>query len=223
MSHDSAAAGGAGAVFALGALLQSTWRTLDDGDRERLLAELTGHAATLVRAYDARPHEPRDPSVDEVRRHHRGAAVDVALQPIVCLSQGSPVGFEALARFDRWTPDRWFQRAWEAGVGLAFEIRAVERALQLLDDLPDDVYLAINVSPYAAVSAGLMKALSTVDCTRIVLEVTEHAPIVDYELFNSQFARVRARGVRLAIDDVGAGHSSLQHIVQLAPDMIKLD
>jgi EAL domain-containing protein (putative c-di-GMP-specific phosphodiesterase class I) len=58
---------------------------------------------------------------------------------------------------------------------------------------------------------------------RVVLEVTEHAPVSDYGRLNGSLGALRARGVRLAIDDAGSGFSSLQHILRLAPDFIKLD
>src|SRR5262249_15808220 len=61
------------------------------------------------------------------------------------------------------------------------------------------------------------------DASRIVVEVTEHMPVEDYNALNRALERVRALGVRLAIDDAGAGFASLRHILQLAPDFVKLD
>ena len=57
----------------------------------------------------------------------------------------------------------------------------------------------------------------------MVLEVTEHAPVEDYDQLNRTLRTLRARGIRLAIDDAGAGFASFRHIVRLAPDFIKLD
>jgi EAL domain-containing protein (putative c-di-GMP-specific phosphodiesterase class I) len=56
-----------------------------------------------------------------------------------------------------------------------------------------------------------------------VIEVTEHAPIGDYKRLNAAVNRLRALGVRFAVDDAGAGFASLRHILRLAPDFIKLD
>ena len=58
---------------------------------------------------------------------------------------------------------------------------------------------------------------------RIVLELSEHDPIDDYAHLGAVLSPLRAAGMRLAIDDVGAGFSSLRHIVATAPDVIKLD
>ena len=57
----------------------------------------------------------------------------------------------------------------------------------------------------------------------MVLEVTEHAPVEDYRRFRVAIARVRALGARLAVDDAGAGFSSLRHILELDAELIKLD
>jgi EAL domain-containing protein (putative c-di-GMP-specific phosphodiesterase class I) len=62
-----------------------------------------------------------------------------------------------------------------------------------------------------------------VPAERVVVEITEHAPIANYDTFNEGLAAVRALGVRLAIDDAGAGFASLRHILQLRPELIKLD
>jgi EAL domain-containing protein (putative c-di-GMP-specific phosphodiesterase class I) len=56
-----------------------------------------------------------------------------------------------------------------------------------------------------------------------VLEVTEHAPVDDYTELNSALRDLRRRGLRLAIDDAGAGFASLRHIVLLSPHLVKLD
>jgi EAL domain-containing protein (putative c-di-GMP-specific phosphodiesterase class I) len=58
---------------------------------------------------------------------------------------------------------------------------------------------------------------------RVLLELSEHDPVEDYAALTAALAPLRARGMRLAIDDVGAGFSSLRHIVVTAPDVIKLD
>src|ERR687894_55855 len=58
---------------------------------------------------------------------------------------------------------------------------------------------------------------------RVVLELTEHDEVEDYDVLLATLAPFRAAGLRLAIDDVGAGFSSLRHIVVTSPDVIKLD
>lgn len=61
------------------------------------------------------------------------------------------------------------------------------------------------------------------DLSRITLEITEHAIIEDYTALTNALAPLRQQGMRLAVDDAGAGYSSMKHILQLQPDLIKLD
>jgi EAL domain-containing protein (putative c-di-GMP-specific phosphodiesterase class I) len=56
-----------------------------------------------------------------------------------------------------------------------------------------------------------------------VIEITEHTHIESYEVLQPKLDRLRRAGVRFAVDDAGAGFSSFRHIIQLNPDIIKLD
>ena len=58
---------------------------------------------------------------------------------------------------------------------------------------------------------------------RLVLEITEHTPVEDYGRLNACLSALQALGLRIAVDDTGAGFSSLRHVLRLAPDIIKLD
>ncbi len=153
-------------------------------------------------------------------------AFSMAYQPIVDVEDGSVVIFEALARFvsePYRAPDLWFQDAWGAGLGAELELAAVEAALADLGNLPEGCTLAINLSPPVVTRPRLRHLLSTIDAGRVVIELTEHAAIDDYPRVRNTLASLRALGVRLAVDDTGAGFASLSHIIKLAPDLIKLD
>ncbi|HWH33015.1 MAG TPA: EAL domain-containing protein [Egibacteraceae bacterium] len=150
----------------------------------------------------------------------------VVFQPIANLQTGEIVGVEALSRFpgsSDHAPDKWFNEAASVGLGVELEVLAVRRALNALDQLPESAYLSVNVSPAVAMSAGLAETLDEVPLHRVVLEITEHSQVLDYDRLNLALVALRARGVRLAIDDAGSGFSSLRHILRLSPDIIKLD
>src|SRR5437588_350592 len=66
-------------------------------------------------------------------------------------------------------------------------------------------------------------AVERIEADRLVVEITEHAKVEDYEALAHSLRTVRSRGARLAIDDAGAGFASLRHILLLAPEVIKLD
>ena len=120
----------------------------------------------------------------------------MVFQPICSLS-GRTVGAEALARFrgpPKRGPERWFAEAEEVGLRRELEIAAAKAALSALPSLPPEIYLSVNVSPKTLLSAGFRKlVLENSDPTRVVVEVTEHARIDDYERLNAAFDRLRER------------------------------
>lgn len=150
----------------------------------------------------------------------------MAYQPIVELASGRIVGVEALARFPsetKRTPEVWFDEAAEVGLGTELQVAAVRLALQALDVLPVDVFVSVNVDPTTAGSSELAHVVERWPAERIVVELTEHAPPSDYPSLRETLDTFRRSGVRIAVDDAGAGFASLRHILELAPDIIKLD
>jgi EAL domain-containing protein (putative c-di-GMP-specific phosphodiesterase class I) len=152
-------------------------------------------------------------------------SVDVEFQPVFDLLDCSIVSLEALARF--WTepmrsPSVWFAEANEVGLGAELELAAIRSALQRIDEFPEGVALALNVSPATALDPRFCELLLGV-AERIVIEITEHAQVDDYDALAAALAPLRLRGAQLAIDDVGAGFANLRHILRLAPDIVKLD
>ena len=149
-------------------------------------------------------------------------------QPIWNLDTHRLLGFEALTRFDcdpQRPPDQWFHEAAATGHGTVLEIRAIETALQALAHIPDDLYIAINASPLTVISPALSAVLAQHPLHRIVLEITEH-DAVDATLYNTIAAvmqPLRRGGLRVAVDDAGAGYACFKHILHLSPDIIKLD
>jgi EAL domain-containing protein (putative c-di-GMP-specific phosphodiesterase class I) len=147
----------------------------------------------------------------------------MVFQPIFDLADGQLLGHEALARFagDR-TPDVWFAEAHDVGLGVELELLAVTEAIRTFDQ--PDGYLSVNLSPEALRSPALQSFLrQSPDAKRLVLELTEHAVIDDYETVAGCIAQVREVGARLAVDDAGSGFASMRHIIDLAPDIVKID
>ncbi|MCZ2813064.1 EAL domain-containing protein [Modestobacter sp. VKM Ac-2979] len=148
----------------------------------------------------------------------------VVLQPIVDLATGLRVGYEALSRFPAaWgkAPDVCFEEAHSVGLGHELELLALRRAADHLAVV--EGYVAMNISPATLVQPEFAALMETLPLDRVLLELSEHDQVADYAALAAVLSPLRARGMRLAIDDVGAGFSSLRHIVITAPDVIKLD
>ena len=100
---------------------------------------------------------------------------------------------------------------------------ALRQALGRAADLPGDVFLSVNLSPETLVRHAAREVMGTMDAERLVVEITEHDPLEHYEALTAFLSEFRARGGRLAVDDVGAGFANFGHILKLSPDLIKLD
>jgi EAL domain-containing protein (putative c-di-GMP-specific phosphodiesterase class I) len=200
LSHDSAPVDDRDAKFLF--LLADLVAGEAEADRSR--AELRARIAELI-------------DTDRIR---------VALQPIVNITTGRMVGFEALARFKAGPPNLVFEQAHTVGLREQLELLALHHCWQVLPLLPRECYLAVNLSPDVAVAgftAPDQLDRLEIGLDRVVLEITEHAAVASYETLRQGLADARTRGLRLAIDDAGAGFASLHHIAELRPDLIKID
>ncbi|MFA9432147.1 EAL domain-containing protein [Egicoccus sp. AB-alg2] len=199
------------------------------GDNRRLLRLLQLHEQSLRDRLERelRPViRPVPQAVDRQQILHviREGGVRPVFQPIYSLSSGDVIAVEALARFDRLdlSPDRWFAAAQLVGLRVELELTAARAAIDVARaTLPPDVAVSVNVSPSTVVDGRFRQLVD--DADSLVIEVTEHDVVDDYARLSDALGELRATGCRVAIDDAGAGFSSLRHIVRLQPDVIKLD
>jgi EAL domain-containing protein (putative c-di-GMP-specific phosphodiesterase class I) len=171
-----------------------------------------------------RDRDERFGRIDKVL--HCDKSMSIVFQPIVELRTRHTVGLEALSRFAGEpfrSPDLWFDEAASVGLGSDLEMKAVRNAVSQLQRIPGDEFLAVNVSPDLVLSHKLDELADEAICSRLVLELTEHIAVDDYGPIQDGMAPLRERGARVAVDDTGAGFSSLRHILLLQPEIIKLD
>lgn len=146
-------------------------------------------------------------------------------QPIHFLTDNTAAGVECLARFPdagQRGPDCWFNEADEIGMGIELEMLAVRSALATLPYVPTGHYISINASPTTIISGALEEALADHEGQQLVIEVTEHQQVTDFGALAKALRTISPKA-RIAIDDVGAGYAGLRHIVDLQPDILKLD
>lgn len=181
-------------------------------------AGATTHEAA---SWFAQSHEQRDQILSLLARPE---ILTPAFQPIIDLRTGLVAGYEALARFAppfRRPPNAWFEQAHRCGLGGRLEAAALLAAVAAPGRSPDH-WLSVNVSPSGLASPELQAALPE-RLDGIVIEITETEHIPDVGPISAAIDELRARGAKLALDDAGSGYAGLQHVIRLAPDMIKLD
>lgn len=190
-----------------------------------LIREFADIAADLLETnvYQARDEEAR---IDRIRGLLDQDRFHMVWQPITEIRTGEIAGVEALARFPSSPhkgPPGWFQDAASINLGDDLESRCVAKALAILKELPDNCYVACNTSARAVLQGRIQPLLEHLPPSRIVLEITEHDAVSDYADLIDILGDMRRDGLRLAVDDAGAGYASFRHIIKLRPDLIKLD
>lgn len=148
----------------------------------------------------------------------------IAFQPVVDLASFEVFGYEGLARSH--TAD--YPSPLEIISGAIDEsfMGELGRALRKIavDECPD-YPLFLNIHPAEFDEAWLVRpddSMST-HLHEVYLEVTETVPISHYRFCHSVLREIRSKGIRLAVDDLGAGYSNLKYIADLAPEIVKLD
>jgi diguanylate cyclase len=176
-----------------------------------------------------------------VEHELRGAVtrdeLDLAYQPVVDLETRRIVGVEALLRWEHprlgtVPPDEFIPIAEDAGMIGELDQWVLHRACRQLSRwLGDghDIWLSVNISvrelhlfDYVAHIEEVLRA-HRVPADHLVLEVTEHTVAVDLDELVEQLRALRAAGVRIALDDFGAGYSSLGQLRTLPVDILKID
>lgn len=171
---------------------------------------------------------------DELLMIIRERKITPVFQPIVSLSDGEPLGYEALARGPAdsplHTPAELFAVAARHKLLLALEHVCREAAIQQARMLAPGQQLFLNVTPevindpefrngrtkQVVLHHGLIPE-------QVAFEITERTAISDFGNFTRALHHYRRQGYCIAVDDAGAGYSSLQAIAELYPDFIKLD
>ncbi|HBN7912259.1 TPA: EAL and GGDEF domain-containing protein [Pseudomonas aeruginosa] len=155
-------------------------------------------------------------------------------QPILSLSERRLVGYEALTRGPSnsplHSPLALFAVARQCGRLSELELLCRQRAFSRFRDIQGDAMLFLNVSPESLLEAGhppgrtlqLLQQLG-ISPNRVVIELTEQTPIDDFDLLDTALHHYRAMGFSIALDDLGAGYSSLRLWSELRPDYVKID
>ena len=158
----------------------------------------------------------------------------VAYQPIVRAAGEEVSGFEALVRWDhplrgRISPDKFIPLAEECGLIPRIGTWVLETALEEAAKWPDQVRIAVNLSPIQFNDPGIVEVVSNalnrtgVRAARLELEITEGVFLAEGETTDDTFAKLKDLGVRLALDDFGTGYSSLGYLKKAPFDKIKID
>jgi EAL domain-containing protein (putative c-di-GMP-specific phosphodiesterase class I) len=160
-------------------------------------------------------------------------AVHAVYQPVVDVVERRAIGFEALTRLTTPSfagPEQLFKAAYENDAIWKLERLCRERAIRGLRHFRSDHLLFLNMEPEsiydpALRSEQIFALLGEADLkpSQVVLEITEHSAVQEYEAFRQMLNYFQFHGFRLAVDDVGSGYSGLKSVAELRPTFLKLD
>jgi EAL domain-containing protein (putative c-di-GMP-specific phosphodiesterase class I) len=172
--------------------------------------------------------------MEELRRIIKEEEIYTLFHPIVKLPEYEIIGYEALSRgpgegeFER--PDKLFKIAYESDLLIELERLCRKKALMAASNMKPEHMLFLNVEPDSVndpelrqIAASSLLLDSSITPDRIVLEITERSAILNFSAFRSALEYFRVLDFKIAIDDAGAGYASLQSMIELKPDFIKLD
>jgi EAL domain-containing protein (putative c-di-GMP-specific phosphodiesterase class I) len=151
-----------------------------------------------------------------------------AFQPIRRLPAGQVIGVEALTRFvsdDGASADHWFNEAESVGLGTDLELAALHRALAAAQAVPDHIFIALNLTPATCADPRIPGLLehSQLAMDRIVIDLNGAIPLDQYPSLTAAIAPLRRRGLRIAVNGAEVGFTSMDQVLELHPDIIKLD
>lgn len=171
---------------------------------------------------------------EQLRKVLDGRALTTVFQPIFGFREGRILGFEALVRGPEGsaieTPFELFSAAQHAGLALELNMTCVQQILHTFARAGLEGSLFLNVSPQLIMQRGFeheraarfMQSLG-LEPGRVVIELTEDYPTVDFRLVHESLMHYRAVGFRVAIDDLGEGFASLRLWSELRPEFVKAD
>ena len=158
-------------------------------------------------------------------------AFNFAYQPIVEFKTGNVSHYEALARFPKSDGIQETVKFVEAlGMANAFDLAVATKILTALEVEPrKDVQFAFNISGHTISTpnsfgafAGILTRKRNL-ASRVLIEITETAEIVDLERAGQAIGALRAMGFRVGLDDFGAGAASLNYLHAFHVDFVKFD
>lgn len=168
--------------------------------------------------------------VTELKKILSEGLITPYFQPIYSMKSLMPVGLEALSRppthglIDN--AEFLFKTALILDMYSDVEMLCWRKAVARWKEMINQGKLFLNCTPYFIESGRLREDFFSGlngDSGSIVLEITERTAIQNYDAFLTKLNALRARGVRVAVDDVGSGFASLDTVVEIRPDIVKID
>jgi len=170
-------------------------------------------------------------AIDEIKRIINDELIIPHFQPIFYLQPFRLLGIEVLSRLPQkcyfGSTEILFDAAFYLGTLLDLEMACHKKALSKLGKNAQENTIFFNISPYLVLDPKFRSAASLYSFythpEKVVLELTERTAIKDFDLFVQTLMLFKKEGFKISIDDIGSGYASLNSIVEIKPNFIKID
>ncbi len=194
----------------------------------RMEVVLRRHHPSFLKEYDQEQYD----IIHELHQIVEEGRITPFFQPIYFLKPMHLFGMEVLSRPQTTgileNPEILFRSALRYGLYCRMEMVVWQKALKIASEKFEGQHLFLNCNPYLIESDSFSQVTKIVEdagmsSDKIFLEITERSAIGEYQAFFDKLSEYRRHGFKIAIDDLGAGYSSLETIVQTHPEVVKID
>lgn len=198
-------------------------------ETEELLARIEA-VLRRIQCFDEK-YEDKAKAINEIKTLIQDQSIIPHFQPIFYLKPKRLLGVEALSRPPSESyfkgPEALFDAAFRLGFLFDLEMACHKNALVKLGDWAKKNLIFFNISPYLIQDPRFRDFCSFYNSYTnpgmIALELTERTAIKDFATFLRMLGFFKKCGFKVSVDDVGSGYSSLDSIVEIRPDFIKID
>ncbi len=198
------------------------------GQLEALILEALDQRKRLKHLHSALERKDAEGEYGHLKDCLQGS-LRLAIQPIYNTQGLDVAAYEGLIRSDHAMlpgPAQVIDAAERQGMICALAEFVIQQAVDWLTVLDPSVRLFVNLHPQELADPGMLAHRLTrlqPHAARTVLEITERSHVMDYGAWRESTDIMRAAGFQLAVDDLGAGYSSLAVLAELVPNVIKID
>lgn len=200
-----------------------------------LVADLTDDLSTWMpspapahRTIDPADADPRPTTLEILEDIIDGGGPQIVFQPIHHLETGQVIGAEALSRFPvGLSTQQWFDEATRLGIGADLELSAIAAIVGRLDEATWGRvgwnFVGVNISPSIVYDARFEALIAGYPGHRFMVELTEQSTSIAYASLRTRLEELRDLGMRIAVNSVKCEPTNLVRLLDIAPEVIKLD
>lgn len=189
---------------------------------------MTWQAQGTAPMSDAADDDPRPTTREILADIIDQGGPQIVFQPIHHLESGQVIGAEALSRFPLGlSTQQWFDEAARLGMGAELELSAITSAVDRLDEATWGRigwnFVGVNVSPGLVFDTRFSSVIAGYPGDRLMVELTEQSTSIAYAALRNRLEELREMGMRIAVNSVKCEPTNLVRLMDIAPEVIKLD